>query len=540
MLPAAPAQLDEVRTAYNVKFVAEGAVYLDGGRAIGLAERMKLTVRRDGPGGVKELGEPVAELEVLSVAETSSVCEIRSVRGEIRAGDVAYLSAQDAQTLQMLRTGVTSRRYAQVVTFNEGDPLDEEVREYMPHPKLEEVNRMRGRVGFEYNSIHDLAGLNSYQTGLVFRGDLTRIGGTYWSLSGYTRGRFMAQTTGIQQQTLNDLLNRTYTLTLSYNNPKSNWTAGFGRLYIPWAASLNTVDGGYIGRRFGQRFTLATFAGTTPDPTSWNYAPNRQMAGVLGNFTGGDFDKFHYTSTFGVALTRLSWRPERQFAFFENGLFFRRIFSIYHNLEADRLPLSFRTNGAGSLQASRSFLTLRVQPRKYLSVDFSHNYFRNTPTFDPRLVATGLVDQLLFQGLSAGFRLDLPYRFTLYNSLGRNNRKGDAKASLNQMYGLTQNNIWKTGIRADVRFSRFDSAFGRGSYKAVSISRQVGETLRFELQGGQQNFASTFVDMNRARYLTLNADCSSAPTISLGATPRAIGAARRITTRCFFNLGYRF
>lgn len=35
----------EVRTTYNVKYVAEGAVYLDGGRAAGLAERMKLTIR---------------------------------------------------------------------------------------------------------------------------------------------------------------------------------------------------------------------------------------------------------------------------------------------------------------------------------------------------------------------------------------------------------------------------------------------------------------------------------------------------------------
>ena len=35
------------RTPFRVKYVAEGAVYLDGGRNAGLSEGMKLTVRRD-------------------------------------------------------------------------------------------------------------------------------------------------------------------------------------------------------------------------------------------------------------------------------------------------------------------------------------------------------------------------------------------------------------------------------------------------------------------------------------------------------------
>lgn len=464
---------------------------------------------------------------------------MKSSRGEVRPGDTADLSPLDVQAIQVMHSGTSSRKYAQVVTFNEGDPLDEEAREYIPRPPLAEINRLRGRIGFEYNTISEAAGLNSYQMGMVFRGDLTRIGGTYWNLSGYTRGRLNARSTSSQQQTLTDLLNRTYHLTLSYNNPQSAWTAGFGRFYLPWAASLNTIDGGYIGRRMSKGFTIGSFAGTTPDPTSWNYNPDRKMAGVLGNFEGGSFDDLRYSSTFGVALTRIGWKPERQFAFFENGIFYKRYLSIYHNLEVDKLPKALQ-QGSSAVSPSRSFLTLRVQPYNFLSFDFSHNYFKDNPTFDPRLVGTGLLDKLLFQGFSAGFRLELPLHLGIYSSFGRSSRSGDAQRTLNQMYGITAGRIWKTGIRADARYSHFDTSFGRGSYKALTFSRELGDTLRFETQLGQQDFSSAFTKQNNARFVTGTVDWLVGAHYFLGGGVTGYRGRIQNYNQVFLNLGYRF
>jgi hypothetical protein len=141
-----------------------------------------------------------------------------------------------------------------------------------------------------------------------------------------------------------------------------------------------------------------------------------------------------------------------------------------------------------------------------ISFDVSHNYFREIPTFDARLVATGLVDQLLFHGLSAGVRLELPFRISPYASLGRSNKSGDVKDSWNQMYGVAIGNIARTGLRADVRFSKFDSSFGRGTYRSVSLTRGIGENLRLEVQGGQQNFLSSYTSQNQAWWVNANAD----------------------------------
>lgn len=533
----AGAQSPDGKTLFRIKYIAAGAAYLDGGHAAGLAENMKLTVEREKAGG----RENVAELEVISVAESSAVCEIISSSSAPAVGDVARLSSEDAQKLEIVRAANGTKRYAQVVTFTDGDPLDEEVRELMPHPPLPEVNRIRGRIAFEYIGIQDAggAGLNSSDLGMVFRSDMTRIGGTYWNLTGYTRFRMRSSTSGPQQETLNDLLNRTYQIVLSYNNPQSRWTGGIGRFYLPWAASLNTIDGAYVGRRTGKYATVAGFVGTTPDPTSWNYNRNRQIAGALMNFEGGSFEGFKYTSTTGLAVSRLNWHPDRQFIFLENGFFYKKYFSVYHNLEADKLTKAQTLEGRG-VALARSFLTIRFEPVKRIAFDLSHNYFRDFPTFDPRLVGTGLLDKLLFQGVSGGVRLSLPYRATIYTNFGRSKSASDQTSSLNQMYGLGFANVLGTGVRTDVRYARFNSPFARGMYKAVSVGRDVRESLRLELQAGQQNFGSALTAQSRSRFVNGNVDWFFATHYFLGGGLTVYRGQSQNYNQTFFNVGYRF
>jgi hypothetical protein len=506
-----------VRTKFRVKYIAEGAVYLDGGSSAGLVEGQKLVVKRSGTTatgsgtGQVQATRIIAQLEVISVAEASAVCDVRSTNGPLRAGDIASVVADEAQALAKRREAASGRRYPQVVSFTMGDPLDEEVRAAVPRPRLPEINRRRGRIGVEYSAIAGRSGspMRGSQVGLVLRMDMTRIGGSYWNFSGYWRGRLDSRSSGLQTATINDLINRTYHLSLTYSNPNSPWVAGFGRLYIPWASSLSTIDGGYVGRRVGTGVTLGAFAGTTPDPTSWNYNPNRRLAGALVNFEGGSFETFRFISTAGMALSSLGWKAERKFAFFENGFFYKRYLSLFHTLEADG-PTSVSLGGQPGQSAAagitRSYLTLRVQPVSRLSLDLSHNYFRDLPTFDPRLVSTGLLDRLLFQGFSGGARLDLPMKISVYSSLGRSSRTGDTKPSLNQLYGVTLGEIWHTGIRSDVRYSKFDSSFGRGDYRALSFSRNFGEGLRWEVQTGLQHFASPLTRQTRGHFINTTLD----------------------------------
>ncbi len=435
--------------SFKIKYLVPDAVYLDGGASSGLGIGMKLSVQRKDDAGANMLF--VAELEVVAVTSTSAVCAVVRREKELVQGDTAYLSAKDIEARSLEETSDESAQYLMVASFSEGDPIDEELREYVPRRALPEINRVRGRIGVDYGG---LAGLNSpggsSRVGLVLRVDVTRIAGTHWRFSGHYRGRLNSRRSR-RDETLTDLLNRTYQLSLSYESPETPWVLGFGRLHVPWASSLNVVDGGFAGRRFSRGMTVGVFGGSSPDPTSWRYTPGRQLTGAFLNVERGSFESIKHSSTFGFAFDYRDWKPNRRFGFFENSFFYRHVASVYHSLEIDRLRSE--AGQGGGIVPSRSFLTVRMQPSSHLSFDISHNYFREVPTFDSRLIGTGLVDKLLFQGVSGGVRLQLPRRVSPYVNIGRSSRNDDNSASWNVMYGAFLGNVWK-GFRLDARRSQ--------------------------------------------------------------------------------------
>ncbi len=535
----------DFRTAFRIKYVAAGAAYLDGGRGAGLSEGMKLVVRETRTGsaaaaaGGKE-EDIVAELEVTSVAEASAVTDVHTPKRDVKPGDLAYLSAQDEQALVQQNTLSATRKYPTVISFTEGDTLDEEARVQIPRPPMPSVNRARGRIGVDYmgTSFHGSAGGTSTNLSLVARMDMTRIGGTYWNLSGYWRGRLNSNSYA-GTPTVQDLLNRTYHLSMTYDNPNSAWVAGFGRMYLPWASSLDTIDGGYFGRRVSHGATLGVFAGSTPDPTSYNYNPDRRIGGAFVNFEGGSFDDFRYTSTSGIGLSTINWKVDRPFLFMENGIYYKRYVAVYDSLQADS-PVSYKAGGSPGAGIGRNFLTVRFQPHSRIEFDANYSYFRDLPTFDTTLVSTTLLDKYLFQGFSGGVRLEVLKNVWVYTNLGRSNRSGDTSNSLNQLYGLTFGRLPWVHVRADGHYARFNSSFGSGYYESVSLSRTLSDNFRLEVLAGKQNFVSSFTNNSNNRFVTSNLEMNMGAhyfvqggfTVSRGAT--------QDYDQWLMTLGYRF
>lgn len=526
MLAVMPVANPGMRTEFHVKFVEEESAYIDGGRSAGLAEGMKLLVRAEasGAGSQAGAGGGVAELVVIGVAETSAVTEIHNPQRAVIPGDIAYLSSESIETLVQQHAMGATRSYPAVVTFSEGgDALDEEAHAFVPRPPLPSVNHATGRLGFDYTGTKstDASQINSSSFGAIVRVDFTRMGGTYWDLRGYWRGRLLSSSAA-SQQTLQDLLNRTYHLSLTYENPNSRWVLGVGRMYLPWAVSLETIDGGYFGGRLGHGTTLGFFGGSTPDPTSWNYNPSRHLGGAFFNAEGGSFDGFHYSSTVGLGedlenvqyttttstgTSTSTYQNNRPFAFIENSFSHKRSFSFFQALQADR-PSSNPVVPSPGPGISRSFTTLRIEPISRVEFSANHTYFRDVPTFDATLIGTGLLDKYLFQGFSGGVRVEPIKKIFLYTDLGRSSRTGDAKSSLNQLFGITFGELPKLGIRVDAHYSRFTSSFGSGIYRAFSLSRSLGDRLHFEAIGGDQNFMSSLAGNQSAKFFTANVDSS--------------------------------
>lgn len=499
-----------MRTAFHVQYVNGNNAYIDGGRNAGLSEGTLLVIKVDPTKSDTDRSaiEPgvIARLKVVAIASASAVCEVELSGRSVVSGDTLSLPDTEVAKLVEKTALANTRQYPMVVSFSAGDPLDEEVRETVPRPPLPEVNQIRGRIGFDVSTIHDLGqgASNSSSYGMVFRADFTRIFGTHWNMNGYWRGN-LRRNSSAYQTSIQDLINRTYLMSLTYVNPQSRWSAGIGRLYVPYASSLETIDGAYGGLQFSKTTTLGIFAGSTPDPTAWNYNPQRRIGGIYVNAHAGSFDAFRYSATAGYGVELLKWTVNRPFVFTENDFSWRRIFSVYHSMQIDR-PRANPESDAISTGLGQSLLSLRVEVHPRVTLDLTDTYFRDVPTYDSALVGTGLLDKYLYQGINGGARIQLPRHVTGYFSLGTSSDSSDPKAALNKMFGATVANIWKTGLTADARFAQFDSSFASGRYTTFTFSREMLDNLRLNAQFGKYAYTSTLATNNDSSFVNLVLD----------------------------------
>ncbi len=546
--PAPQSETAPVRTEFHVRYISGSNVYIDAGRNVGLAEGSKLILKQDPKKPAEDPSnaalEPgiVAKLKVVSVASTSAVCEVEAKARELAEGDSVWLAEDEVAKLVQRDTLGNTRKYPMVVSFTEGDPLDEEVREAEPRPPLPEVNQIRGRLGFDVSTIQQLGqgGASSSQYGMVFRADFTRIWGTHWNLNGYWRGSLQRSPSGTQsQKSLQDLLNRTYLMSLSYINPESRWTIGIGRLFVPYASSLETIDGAYVSMRVAPHAMISTFGGSTPDPSAWNYNPKNKIGGVFMNFHGGSYDQFHYSSSVGGGVNTINWSVNRPFVFTENEFSYKRYFSLFHSMQIDK-PSANPGQTAVNTGLGQSLLSMRVQVHPRVSLDVSDTYFRDVPQYDPTLVGTGLLDKYLYQGINGGARVEFPMHVTGYFSLGQSSDSNDKKNSLNEMFGASMGHIWKTGIMIDARYSKFDSSFATGTYKSLMLTRDLGERFRLNVQGGRYSYNSSLASSNNSNFVNIMFDTNLGARMFVESAFTTQRGGSLNYNQWITTLGYRF
>src|SRR6202795_4957222 len=214
-----------VQVGFKVKYVASGVVYLGGGRNAGLEEGMILTVSESKKGASRtftaaEASATVAQLKVISVAETSALTEVHEAKRDIKPGDWAYLSVEETEAVAQKRASGGGRKAVQTGTSS-GFQSSTGQSFQSPTPPVARpgfTERVRGRIGFDYSGISGSTGSSSAVC-LIARSDITHIMGTHWNLEGYWRGRITKQSR-TEEQTLQSVLNKTYTMQLPYNNPE--------------------------------------------------------------------------------------------------------------------------------------------------------------------------------------------------------------------------------------------------------------------------------------------------------------------------------
>jgi hypothetical protein len=142
--------------------------------------------------------------------------------------------------------------------------------------------------------------------------------------------------------------------------------------------------------------------------------------------------------------------------------------------------------------------------------------------------------------LSGGVRVDLPYRIAISTDIGRSKNNTDAGSSWNQMYGLTFGEIRNTGLQLDLRYTKFNSSFGRGDYQFVSVSRNIAERFRVQVQGGVQHLTSALSTNSNSKFVSSTVDWTIGPRYFMeGLYSWNMGTSMNYQ-QMNFTFGYRF
>jgi hypothetical protein len=95
-------------------------------------------------------------------------------------------------------------------------------------------------------------------------------------------------------------------------------------------------------------------------------------------------------------------------------------------------------------------------------------------------------------------------------------------------------------FHVDLRYSHFNSSFGSGAYESVTLSRQMGDKIRFEAQGGLQSIDSSLTNQSRSKYGSANLDYLIGRHYLLGAGWTLYRGGALNYDQTFVNFGYRF
>ena len=511
----------EKRTVvFHVREAEETALYINIGRNSGLQEGMKLALFHSNSAPSQSSDGPaIGQVKVTIVADSSAVCEIVNSFGEIRIGDFGFLiSSGNSQAVQ--DGGQTQGGELQLANrASDADLKDDQMeRKFEPSTTLPQRNTTV-RIGVDYDGTQVAGGFRASELGFQVQSDVTHIADTDWSFTGYWRSRFRQTFSGLngaQLESLDERIDRTYHIGLYYESPNSPYVAGLGRVGLPGAPSVATVDGGYFGRKINHHVTLGAFGGSTPDPTAWDYNPNQRIAGVFTNLEAGNFNGLHFSGAEGIAMTAIRWRAARQFAFLENTLSWRGFLWFNNVTEVDAARASPVTGQSNPTGISFTSSSLHVQPIRKLSLGLDHSYLNSLPSFDPNLLGTSLLDKYIFQGLSMDARYDLTHRINVFTQIGHEKSIADKRRMWNSMYGVSLSNLLKTGLHADVRYAKFASSFGDGNYKAVSISRGFTGNMQIELLAGTQNLFSNLTSTTSSHFVTFSSMWNLGPKYVIG------------------------
>ena len=410
-MAAAPTVAPETRPApassrFIVKYRSAANVYLDGGRAQGLAVGDRLKVVAD--------ATTVAELEVVYAAEQSASCTVFSETRPVHSGDIALLLARAPSA----SAPATAAPPAAPEPAAAGAAADDAAPSGAPASRRANAApwaRVRGSASFGIYRTWDQT-----ESGYDFQERTARLDLGVYDIAGQplsftlrgrsrqdVRDRTLSERTPSSERT-----DRLYEVALRYEPPSDNLGVEVGRIGIYRFVGIGYLDGVLARARPLSRLEVGGFAGRIADIETLGFGGT---GGKLGGFVrlspGGRYAMGTYDATLAFVRENADGDVSREYLSLESRFAGGHRWTVFQRAELD-LNRGWRHEITGkSYQFSNVSLSgnLRVATSAWAFVSYdgrrNYRYYRN------RIVPEEVFDDLLHQGLRAGLNFTRPGGF---------------------------------------------------------------------------------------------------------------------------------
>lgn len=536
----------------SVKYRSAANVYVDGGRAQGLAVGDRLMVMSG--------GQTVAELEVLFVAERSASCRVVSETRTVRAGDVVLPKRKGAPEAAPNAAAPAPPASTPADTAGEVEvPAPVTTGTGLAAPRVSAGRseaapwgRARGGVSFGYYKVSDDTSSAFDFEQRTARADVTlsELGGRPLTLSTRFRSR-----QDVRARTLSSLgtsdrrQDRLYELALRYEPPGDGFAFEVGRIGVSRFVGIGYLDGALVRVGLLPALQVGAFGGRRADVDGLGLqGSGNKYGGFLRLAPGGRWSR-SYEAVLAVVREFAEGDVSREYVSLESRFGSGSRWSVFQRAEVD-LNRGWRESlAAQQYQLSNFSLSANLRLSEAASASVSYDSRRNYRTFVNRSLPENVFDALLHQGLRANLYLGRGNGWSGSLGGGVRLRENDQKNAYSASASLRRGSLFGRDVYFGLDGSGFTNAFGDGYLGSARVGKRFTAGHNLEASYSRSVYRATpsvfgeampLVQQRVTQWLRLSGRAELGRGVYLVGDVEFDRGDDLQGTRALFELGYRF
>jgi hypothetical protein len=491
--PAAPSVASANQSPFRVKYRSAANVYLDGGRAQGLRVGDHLEVVD---------GAVVAELEVVYVAEMSASCTVLSEKRSVRPGDVARLTSrgpappETTSAAAAVAPAIAPRTASLAVAAPAAAP---------PGPPLA---RVRGSASAGYYQAWDQSESDYDFQERTARLDLGLYDITGRPLSFSLRGRSRqdVRSRSLSERTPSSVrTDRLYEVALRYEPRSDQFGIEVGRIGIHRFVGIGYLDGALARYQPLRGLQVGAFGGRVAEVDSLSFDDRGQKYGGFVQLApGGRYSSRGYDVMLAFVRENADGEMSREYLSLESRFGNGSRWSLFQRAELD-LNRGWRKDVSGkSYQLSNVSFSGNLRMTSTASAYLSYDGLRNYRYFRNRIVPEEVFDDLLYQGLRAGFNVARPGGFGATAGFGMSLKEPDKRnpeLDIANAYsfnaGVRHANVFSSGFSAGIDGSGFSNGYTDGGLLIARVGRRFDSGHMLDLSLGRSVYRVQLTEEDR-------------------------------------------